>query len=409
MRTIPTVLFLFLAGAAASGGEAPLLLRMGKVFPVAGPPIDRGELLIRGKRIEAVGRDLPVPEGARVVELRDFRAYPGLVDLHCHIAGGGGELNDVVLPTNPELRTLEAIVPGHPLLLEAMREGITTVNFIPGSGSNCGGLGTLLKTGGGGLDRTLVRFPGTLKIAQAWNPERGGGDLGASRMGGAWGLRKMLESARHHHEAWTRWEEKKTGPKPPARPDLDALRGLFRREFPVIVHTAGARDVMQTARMLHDEFRLWVVVTHGCFNAHLVAGELAKRDLVVNLGPRLFDFTATREGRFFGIATEFRAAGVKSISIDTDSPVVPQDEFWYQGAMAVRFGFPEEEALRAVTLEPARQVGIEGRVGSLAADREADVVIKRGSVFEVRDPVEAVLINGEVVHDRRGLFTRSVR
>src|SRR5262249_61832131 len=122
------------------------------------------------------------PAGYTEIDLSDKFAMPGLVDVHSHV-GGSGDINEMVYQTNPELRVLDVIRPHNEQLKVAVAGGVTTVCFIPGSGTNMGGWGALMKTGPGTLDEGLVRSPRVPKIAPAWDPERPGG-AGGGRRGG---------------------------------------------------------------------------------------------------------------------------------------------------------------------------------------------------------------------------------
>jgi len=397
--TTGTLVLLLLQGAPPE----PIVVRAAKIFTAAGPTVDHGTVVVQGGKIASVGRE-GGPAGARVLEFPSAWVTPGLVDLHCHVGGGSlRDLNDMVHPTNPELSTRPTIDPDGELLKDAVAGGVTTVLFIPGSGTNVSGFGTLMHTAGGKtIDDLVIRFPGAMKVAQAWNPERYGGDLGMSRMGMWWGLRRLLEEARAYHGTWESYEkgERKT---PPVRQErLELMRGLFQRKWPVIIHTADARDVMGTVRMFHDEFKLPCIISHGEFGGFRSAAEIARRDLPANIGPRTYDWTAMMyDGRCYGIAAKYREAGVKRLSLNTDSPVVPQEELIFQASMSVRLGLPEEVALRAVTIEPAKAVMIDHRLGSLEPGKDADLVVWSGPPLDVRSRVHLVMIGGRIVYDER--------
>jgi imidazolonepropionase-like amidohydrolase len=152
--------------------------------------------------------------------------------------------------------------------------------------------------------------------------------------------------------------------------------------------------------MFHDRFHLRTIVSHGCFNGYRAAQELAKiPDLYVNAGPRNYDYLFTGEHRFVPFYTEYWKAGVKNLTINTDSPVVPQEELFVQGAVAVRMGLPWDVALKAVTLGGAEALGLEDRIGSIAPGRDADLVIKDGEPFDIRTPIRLVLVGGKVAYD----------
>lgn len=377
-------------------------LRVGKIFTAAEKTFDNGVILVEAGKIKAVGA-VDIPEGAEILDFPTAWATPGLIDLHCHIAGAGlRDINDMVHPTNPELSTRATIDPESEMLKDALAGGVTTVNFIPGSGTNISGFGTLMHTGGGNtIDDLVIRFPGSMKVAQAWNPERMGGDLGMSRMGMWWGLRKILDEAKAYNEAWS-VHEKGAGEKPKRRENLELMRGLFQGKWPVLIHTADARDVMATVRMFHDEYKIPCIVSHGEFGGYKSAPEIAKRNLPANIGPRTYDWTImVQDGRCYGIAAKYFEAGVKKLSINTDSPVVPEEELIVQASMSVRLGLPEETALRAVTIEPARAILIDHRLGSLEAGKDADIVIWTGNPLDLRNRPLLTMIGGKVAYDER--------
>lgn len=406
MRTMAAILLATALGLPLFGQPEPrqvVALKVAKIFTAAEKTYDNGVILIESGKIRAVGTP-EIPEGARVLEFPTAWATPGLIDLHCHIAGAGlRDLNDMVHPTNPELSTRSTIDPDSDLLKDALAGGVTTVNFIPGSGTNLSGFGTLMHTGGGRtIEDLVIRFPGAMKVAQAWNPERNGGDLGTSRMGMWWGLRRVLEEARQYHESWTAFEKGALREKPRKREDLELMRGLFQGKWPVIIHTADARDVMATVRIFHDEFHIPCIVSHGEFGGYKSAPEIAKRGLPANIGPRTYDWTImVQDGRCYGIAAKYYDAGVRKLSINTDSPVVPEEELIVQAAMCVRLGLPEDVALRGVTIEPARAALIDQRLGSIEPGKDADVVIWTGNPLDVRNRPVLVMIGGKVAYDER--------
>ncbi|MEO0651862.1 MAG: hypothetical protein AAFZ65_14395, partial [Planctomycetota bacterium] len=146
-----------------------------------------GQVVIRDGVIESIGPVTEVPEGAEVTEQAGW-AIPGYVDLHSHIVSAGfRDINDMVLPLNPELSTAPGIVPNNPRMRLACASGVTTVFLIPGSGTSISGFGVLCKTKrAGGWDESVLADPGGMKVAQAYNPERRGGDLGLTRAGLYW-------------------------------------------------------------------------------------------------------------------------------------------------------------------------------------------------------------------------------
>ncbi|MCB9870044.1 MAG: amidohydrolase family protein [Planctomycetes bacterium] len=399
MRTTSARSILLLSATAllpALGYAQVKAVRAARFFTMAGDPVRNGVMLLEKGKIVAIGADVAVPEGAEVLDFGAATVTPGFVDLHHHVSGSMGDINDMVHPTNPELRTLDVVRPSEKMIRIACAGGVTTTLFIPGSGTNLSGFGVLLKMHAGRkLVDMVIRELGAMKVAQGYNPERRVGDLGNSRMGSHQLLTETLMRGKRYAAAWRAFRDGK-GPKPRKEPDLEQLRRVFDLEVPVIIHTAGARDCVATARMFQDVFQVRMVLSHGTFDGHWAASALAARHTPVNLGPRMYDFT--KDGRFQGIAEGYYRVGCTDLSINTDAPVIPAEQLQLQAAMAVRLGLPWRAALEALTIVPARQIGIADRVGSLEKGKDADFFVCAGDPLDPRHPPQQVFIDGRLVY-----------
>lgn len=385
--------------------------RAEKIITLEGDPIHEGIILTKNGKIVAVGPadEVDVPQEYEERDLGDCWIVPGFVDLHCHVASPSFDLNDTVHPTNPALRTMDLVTLEHDQAKNGLAGGVTAVLYIPGSGSNMGGFGTLTKLHGDPTE-ALIRFPGSLKIAQAGNPERRAGDLGLSNMGMNQGLRFTLQRGHAYYRSWEDFDAGK-GPKPKPQPDLEYLRGLFRHEYPVSVHTQIYQVVLETLRELRLEFNLWTFVDHGTFDAYRLSGEAKRVGVPVCNGPRQYHFDK-KESKFIGLANAWYAGGQHGwvnpvtglgrdgIGVNTDSPVVRQEMLPQQCAMAVRLGLPWEVGIRAITINPARFVGIDHRVGSLKPGKDADLCVWTGDPLDPRSHVKLTLVNGRIAYQR---------
>ncbi|MCR9248352.1 MAG: amidohydrolase family protein [bacterium] len=372
-----------------------------RILPADNAPLSSGVLVEQNGRILAIGprSTTPVPDGATIVDHGEHWLTPGFVDLHHHVASGGGDINDMVQPINAELRTLDTIKPNTDLIHRTLSGGVTTTLFIPGSGTNISGFGALLKMRwGSSLDEMVIRELGAMKVAQGYNPERYSGDLGQTRMGSSELLTRALEKGRDYAAAWRAHETGK-GDAPKFDPTLEQLRQVFDGKVPVLIHTAGARDCVATARMFRGVFDVKMILSHGSFDGWLAAGPLAEWQTPVNLGPRMYQFD--RYGRMQGMCQAFWDAGCHNLSINTDAPVIPPEELQVQAAMAVRLGLPYEAALRAITIVPAQQIGMGDRLGSLTVGKDADFQVTAGDPLDPRFGPEKVYIEGTLIF-RRG-------
>lgn len=388
-------------GQSADSGAPKLAIEIGKIITSAGEPIIDGVILVSGGKIEAIGKrkDIAVPEGYQVIDNRDKFAMPGLIEAHSHV-GGSGDLNEMVYQTNPELRNWDQIIPHNEQLKVAIAGGVTTICYIPGSGTNMGGWGTLMKTGPGKPEDVIMRAPGVLKIAQSGNPERRDGEVGSGRMGMNHVIRQQLLEGRLYVQQWDAWERGELSEKPEVNLRLEYFKPLFHREIPVVVHTQAYQVVQSTLRILHDEMNLAVVIDHGTFDSYKISDEIIKRNIPVMAGPRGFRYEP-EDGQIKGIVAEYDRRGIINLGVNTDAPVIPQEELFFQAAMAVRYGWTEAKAIHGITIEVAKALMIDDRVGSLVVGKDADIVITTGSIIDPRNYVTQVFIDGKSVYDIR--------
>jgi imidazolonepropionase-like amidohydrolase len=379
--------------------------------------VDGAVVLVRDGRIEKVGAaaEVEIPQDLEVVDCGRSWICPGFVDLHCHIAGKNffliNDVNDMVYMTNPELRVSAGVEPRSASLQRGVAGGVTTVLFIPGSGTNMGGQGVLLKTGLSTYEEMQIRNPGSLKLAQAGNPERWSIGVGRSLMN--WNTRNTLRRGLAY--ARRRIEEEKSakgsrsadsGAKAGRDIQFDAFPPLLEKKTQVSTHTQMYQVVLMTLTMVRQEFGLDVYIDHGEF-AGMRAAPLAQEiGVQAIIGPREVDGTIVplcpgTDGKFVGIAAGYQQAGHKMIGFNTDSPIIPEEELPVQATVSVHYGFDDSQmdSVRGLTIVPAMTAGIADRVGSLAPGKDADLLVVTGDPIDPRNVVEKVFIEGERVYD----------
>jgi|GEM_PF-78058 len=398
--------------AGAEGGPG-LALLAAKVLTceLEGPGfVNRGVVLIEDGRIVAVGRrdEVEIPDDYEVVDVGANWLMPGMVDLHAHVVDETPfpAVNDAVLLTNPGLRVSSTIIPGNTRMRQALAAGVTTLLFIPGSGSTIGGQGSLVKTAPGTLEERTVADPAALKIAQYGNPERWGGRVGKSYLFA--NLRADLDAGRAYAERWRAFEAGE-GERPAIDPDLEVYHGLFDGTVPVAVHTQVVQVVAATIDILRVQYGLNVFVDHGTFDSWRVASYCFEQGVAAILGPRnvsmpdrgMIDWTGDNPERVQGVAAGWWDEGHRMIGFNTDSPNVPQHELALQAAIAVRHGFPDDrlQTVRGLTIVPALTIGMGHRLGSLEAGKDADVVVLSGHPADPRTKVREVFVEGVKAYD----------
>ena len=363
-------------------------------------------ILIQGGLIQAVGpqREVQVPIDYEILDLGDLWVAPGLIDLHSHVGGSRRDINDMVFQTNPGLRIAPTVQPSNPMLDRAVGAGVTTILYIPGSGTNMGGQGVLMNTSSAEYEKAVIRDPGSLKIAQGDNPTRWGFGMGRITM--AWNLKRQLRKGAAYAERWKTYEQDGSA-KPQRDINLDIFRDLTARKTQISTHTQYYHLVLTTIIMLARDFGFATYIDHGSFNSYLATPLAIEHGVAAILGPREIMFPRPprfdSDGQIQGTAAEFQRRGHPRIGFNTDAPVVPQEELPLQAAMGVRYGFDESnmDALRGLTIVPAIVAGIEERVGSIEPGKQADLIVVTGNPVDPRTAVEMVFVQGEKVYDTR--------
>ncbi|MEW6747370.1 MAG: amidohydrolase family protein [Planctomycetota bacterium] len=401
------MLLTLVAGPSAALPEEGFAIVGSKIFTAADavPVVDNGVVLVKEKKILAVGRrsEVAIPTAWPVIDATGKWVVPGIVDAHDHSAGNLRDLNDLIYLTNPDLRTLDTIYPDSEPMRQAREGGVTTVLQIPGSGVNMTGFGVIAKTWGHTQKEVVLRFPGVIKIAQSGNPERYWYGVNRSFMN--WNTRDTLKRMRAYVQAWEDFEAGKGAGRAPGRPVEQPkvnpfwhdFLGVFDRTVPAAMHTQIYQVVLETIKMMHDEFHIVPILDHSTFDAFKLGPLAAERGIYVVAGPRQLHFDRN-ERTIWGVASEWWRRGVERISINTDAPVVPQEELPYQAAMAAHFGLPDGETLRGITIMPARALMVDDRVGSIEPGKDADIGIWTGNPVDPRSRCEKLFVNGGLAY-----------
>lgn len=395
----------------------------GTVLTITQGTLEPGVVLIEGAKISAVGSDIQIPAGAEVVDASGKVVMPGLIDAHCHVGlfndGVGWEYadgNEMTDPVTPHLRALDALHPENMAWPDLVGAGVTCVLTGPGSANLIGGQWICVKTAPrASVDQMILLEPAGMKMALGENPRRvygGQNKMPSTRMGNAAVLRSALVEAQNYIVKWQRYAsdqseyeaklaagEKDTKPPVPPERNLkhEALGRVLRREMKARVHAHRADDIL-TAIRIAEEFNLDLTIEHAT-EGYKIANILREKGIPVTVGPILFSRTKYELKEMTpknpGILAR---AGVK-VAIQTDEMSAVK-YLPINAALAVREGMPEEEALKAITINAAEVIGVQNRVGSLEAGKDADIVIFSGHPFDYRTVAETVFIDGEVVFRR---------
>ncbi len=414
LRTISVFSFALLSGLSSQGvcaasweGDGTAILSR-KVLVAArtGPAvIDNGVVLISKGIIEAVGSrgQVEIPDGYEVIDVGANWVSPGFLDLHNHAAADLSGLNDMVYLTNPGLRASAVAIPDNANMRVALAAGVSSVLTIPGSGTNIGGQGVLQRTGFRGYERNLLRNPGSMKLAQAGNPERSQ-PWTPRRTFMNWNTRNTFQRGMAYAK---RWEAHENGEgEAPARDiQFDIFRSLYKGEAQVSTHTQMHQVVSMTVNMVAREFGLKVFIDHGTFDGFRAAPQAQAAGVNAILGPRAIQAHITgfvdTDGKIMGVAASYQERGHTTVGFNTDSPVIPQQDLPLQAAMGVRYGFDNSnmDAVKGLTIVPAMTVGLDRTQGTIEVGKSADLIITSGDPIDPRSSVERVIQRGITVYD----------
>lgn len=384
-----------------------ILLKNGLVYAMTGGAPEVMDILVEGRLIKKVAKDIKAPKGAEVVDCTDRLIMPGFIDAHCHlglwedsIGFEGDDGNEMTDPITPHLRGIDAMNPMDVTFKEAREGGVTTAVAGPGSANIIGGQFAAVKTYGDRIDDMIIKAPIAMKCAFGENPKRvysGTKKTPNTRLAIVGEFRKTLFAAKEYLAKKEAAGEDMT--KMPAYDmKLEALIPVLKKEIHLKAHAHRADDIFSAIRIA-KEFDVKLSLEH-CTEGHLIAEHLAKEGYPAIVGPTFGHRTKVElKNKSFDTPKILHQAGVK-IAIMTDSPVIPLQNLPMCAALAAKAGLDEMEALKAISINAAEITGIADRVGSLEVGKDADIVVWDRHPFELQANVCMTLISGEVVYKR---------
>lgn len=324
-----------------------------------------------------------VPDGISCIDGNGAYLLPGLIDGHTHLGiveesltFEGDDCNETGEPCEPQLRALDGINPFDSYFTEALKSGVTTVAVAPGSANPIGGQICVMKTSGKCVDKMVIFPEAAMKFALGENPKsvfHGKNQSPETRMATAALIRESLIKAKKYDEKMAEYNENEDADEPDYDMKCDALAKLIRGETKAHFHAHRADDIF-TAMRIAREFSLDYTIVH-CTEGYKIAEELAESNVTAFVGPNLCDRSKPElSGLTFDNPRILAENGV-CIAITTDHPVIPINYLSLCASLAVKNGLDANEALKAITVNPAKILGIDNRVGMLKVGYDADLVM----------------------------------
>jgi len=385
-----------------------ILIKNGHLHTMTEQNVIDADLLIENGKIKKIAKNIEAEDAeTKVWDAAGNNVYPGFIEPHCHIGISeerkgtmGDDCNESTTPITPYLRAIDGINPMDAAFTKAVRAGITTVNVGQGSNNPIGGQWLIMKTAGSrSIDDLLVKEPSAMKLAFGENPKVSYGDkdeMPATRMAIAAMIREELYKAKQYCE-----DRKDSSKKKEFKPDFrkECWVPVFEKKIPLKCHVHRADDIM-TAIRIGKEFGLKVTLDH-CSEGHLIVEEVKKSGYPVIVGP-----TMTSRSKQEVENLDFKTAGILNqagilVAITTDHPVTLIETLPLCAGMVAKSGLGVLEAIRAITINPAKVLGISDRVGTLEEGKDADITIYEGNPLEIFSNCLCTIIRGKVCYDSR--------
>ncbi|MCO6357971.1 amidohydrolase [Roseivirga pacifica] len=397
-------LFCFIGTAWAQTPKGDVLIKNGTVLTVTNGTLENTDVLVRDGKITKIGKGIRTPRGVQEIDATGKFVMPGIIDAHSHIAGSA--INEGTSQVTAEVSMEDVVDPMDVSIYRALAGGVTSIHLMHGSANVIGGQNETMKLRYGSTNPDDLRFEGaprTIKFALGENPTRGGRARGIqpqSRMGVEMMLRNSFTQAQEYKKKWDAYNANKSARKVAPEYDLrmETLVDILEGEVWVNCHSYRADEIYMLLKVFSD-FGIDRINFQHANEAYKVAPELAAFGATASV---FADWWAYKLEVYY--STAYNAAiltenGVLT-SINSDSGELIRHLF-HEAAKTQKYGdLSDDEALALVTLNPAKQLGIDNRVGSLEEGKDADIAIFEGHPLSVYAIPMMTFVDGVKYFDR---------
>ena len=412
-RALRTAFALALLAPAAAHAQ-DIAIRNATILTVGNGTIQNGTVVVRGGKITAVGRDVAIPQGVRVIDGTGKYVMPGIIDAHSHMAIEGG-INEGTESVTPEV-----IVPvrnDDQTVYRALAGGVTSALLLHGSANTIGGQGAVIKMRWGQSADSML-FDGAhriVKFALGENVTRASSDAPAeerrfpmSRMGVEQTLRWWFTRAQEYQKEWDDYRARaqrgdRTAIEPRRDLRLEALVDVMKGDLKVHAHSYRGDEILMLMRVAED-FGWRVNTFQHVLEGYKVADELAKHGAMASTFAEQWGYKIEAEDAIpYNMAIMADRGVVVSVNSDSGERV---RRLYQEAAIGMKYGnMSETEALKMITLNPAKQLGVDDQVGTIEVGKEADIAIFSAHPFAPEALVEYTLVDGKVYFDRTQAMT----
>lgn len=402
---------LLLLALPAVAQERVTLIRNATVLTITNGVIENGSVLIRGSKIAAVGRDVNAPAGATIIDAAGKFVMPGIIDSHSHTAVDGS-VNEISLPNTGMVRIADALTNTDISAYRQLAGGTTAALVLHGSANAIGGQSQIVKwKWGRPISEWLVAdAPRTIKFALGENPksanfrppEGQARQYPSTRMGVEEVIRQSFIDARDYRAAWDEYDAKRKRGEAaiPPRKDLlmDTMSDILAGRIDVHAHCYRSDEIVMLLRIA-DEFGFKIRELQHVLEGYKVGPEIAAHGATAGTFIDWWGYKAEAYDAIpYNVAMLVRDGVVTSVNSDSDELARHLN---HDAAKSIKYGgLSEEEALRTCTINPARQLRLDHRIGSIEAGKDADLVIWNAHPLSSYARVETTFIEGEIYFDR---------
>lgn len=372
------------AGAGDGTESQTLAIRAGKIYTMTGDAITDGVILVGGGKITDVRQGKDVPADVKLLDVSDKSVMPGLIDAHCHIGLSldiFGEIDETVYPVTADMQIIDAFDPLADDVKKALGSGVTTVMLAPGDRNPIAGQTAVVKLHGQTAEQRILKSSAGVKFsvtndALMWDRRP------TSRAGLLELVEEQLDGAKSYERG--------------GKPDLTAevLSRVVQRRLPVYI-SAGTVDEIACAMTIIEKYNLNAVLV-GAGRGDEIADLVAEKKIPIIYEPTVLLSKERDLKRIAGIADK-----KVRLAFGSFAPWSALSDLRTSAILAVKAGVSEETAMKALTVEAARMLGVSNRVGTIQGGKDADLAIFSGNPLQATSTLEMVIINGNIVYQRQ--------
>jgi len=395
----------------ASGLAQDLVLKGGTVLTMTNGTIKNGTIVIRNGKITAIGRDVLIPAGIKVIDTSGKYIMPGIIDTHVHYAlTGMSDVNEATDPVTPQIWMKDVLVPGHDSILKTLAGGVTAVKTMHGSANVIGGVNVTIKLKyNAPVEEMIIQDARQqLKMALGENPKRtygqGKGKTPSTRMGIAHVARKAFIEAREYKAKWDKYEKDKAAGKKditPPKKDLkmETLKQVLEKKLSIDCHIYRADEIVWMINFC-KEFDLDLMQISHCIDGYKVADIMAEAGVSYGGWVDSWGFKEEAyDGNPWGFKIMFDAGVNIVVNTDSTSPGVSRYLFLDVAKVLKYNDLPEVEVLKMITLNAAKALEIDHRAGSLETGKDGDIAVFSKHPLDSFAKCLMTIIEGKIYFD----------